>query len=311
MSGDDKPGLNEEFFFSKFHVSQMMNTAFWGTEKNAKRLLMQSSFTAARCLDTAAIRRAASTLTIIGLALPLTALATGKQADDDSFWEIGLGVVSSQEAYTGMDSDIMPLPIVAFENRYIQLSGPELALKLPSYEFSDSNEFNFSIFGRYDFLGYEEGDAHILDGMEGRDGGFWAGFKTEWQNSFADISAEFATEAAGDSKGSSFNLAIEKTWLFKENFMLTPRLTANWLDSHYIDYYYGVRKNEVTVGRGYYNGKTGFNVEVGVLGGYVFEQKHFVLLDVGITSLASEIKDSPLVDSSTESSIAFGYLYRF
>ncbi|BBI52715.1 outer membrane protein [Vreelandella olivaria] len=272
---------------------------------------MQSSFTSTHCFNTAAIRRATATLIIICLSIPLTALATGKQADDDSFWEIGLGVVSSQEAYTGMDSDIMPLPIVAFENRYIQLSGPELALKLPSYELSDSNEFNFSIFGRYDFLGYEEGDARILKGMEDRDGGFWAGFKTEWQNSFADISAEFATEAAGDSKGGSFNLAIEKTWYFKENFMLTPRLTANWLDSHYIDYYYGVRKNEVTADRGYYNGGAGVNVEVGVLGGYMFEQKHFVLLDVGITSLASEIKNSPLVDRSTENSIALGYLYRF
>ncbi|MDQ7732105.1 MipA/OmpV family protein [Halomonas sp. SpR1] len=272
---------------------------------------MQSSLSSARCFDTAVIHRATAMLTIIGLALPLTALATGKQADGDSSWEIGLGVVSSQEAYTGMDSDIMPLPIVAFENSYIQLSVPELSVKLPSYELSDSNEFNFSIFGRYDFLGYEEGDARILKGMEDRDGGFWAGFKTEWQNSFADISAKFATEAAGDSKGSSFNLAIEKTWYFKENFMLTPRLAANWLDSHYIDYYYGVRKNEVTVGRGYYNGEAGVNVEIGVLGGYVFEQKHFVLLDVGITSLASEIKNSPLVDSSTESSIALGYLYRF
>jgi outer membrane protein len=34
-------------------------------------------------------------------------------------------------------------------------------------------------------------------------------------------------------------------------------------------------------------------------------------MDVGVSSLAKEIKDSPLVDRSTENRVFIGYLYSF
>ena len=43
----------------------------------------------------------------------------------------------------------------------------------------------------------------------------------------------------------------------------------------------------------------------------MFDDHHSVFLDVKATRLADEIKDSPLVDRSTENSVLFGYLYRF
>ena len=79
----------------------------------------------------------------------------------------------------------------------------------------------------------------------------------------------------------------------------------------YVDYYYGVRANEMTADRAYYQGESAVNIEVGARGGYMFKQKHFVFLDVSVTSLASEIKDSPLVDSSTENRLMLGYIYSF
>ncbi len=36
-----------------------------------------------------------------------------------------------------------------------------------------------------------------------------------------------------------------------------------------------------------------------------------IMLDVAVTSLATEIKDSPLVDSSTESRVMLGYTSSF
>lgn len=46
-------------------------------------------------------------------------------------------------------------------------------------------------------------------------------------------------------------------------------------------------------------------------GVYQFDQHHSVLLGVEVTSLADEIKDSPLVDRSTENAVLVGYLYTF
>lgn len=254
------------------------------------------------------VKAAASVMLLTGL--PLTVAA--QQADENaSSWGLGVAAGSRQQAYTDIDRNNRVLPILSYENRYIRVAGPELAVKLPAYQFSESNKINFSILGRYDFTDYKQSDAPILNGMEDRDGGFWAGFKAEWQNSLVNISAEYVTEVAGDSEGSAINFALDRTWHFRRQFTFTPRLVASLLDKKYVDYYYGVRANEVTANRAYYQGESAVNFEVGARGGYMFKQKHFVFLDVGVTSLAAEIKDSPLVDSSTENRVILGYIYRF
>lgn len=273
---------------------------------------MWSLFSTERHVDTAVIRGAATSLVILALASPLSVFAAERQDDDaSSSWGLGVAVITSQKAYIDIDRDNKVLPILTYENRYIRLSGSELAFNLPSYEFSDSNRLNFSIIAKYEFTGYEQDDADILNGMEDRDGGVWTGFKTEWQNRFADISAEYLTEVAGDSEGSMFNFGIERTWHFEERFVFTPRVVVSWYDDKYVDYYYGVRENEVNISRAYYKGESGVNVEVGARGGYMFKQKHFMFLDVSVTSLASDIEDSPLIDSSTENRIMLGYIYNF
>jgi outer membrane protein len=93
--------------------------------------------------------------------------------------------------------------------------------------------------------------------------------------------------------------------------MLTPRLGASWQDKKYVDYYFGVRNSEVRIDRAAYVGKSGVTTEVGVRGMYMFDKTHSMFMDVGVSSLAKEIKDSPLVDRSTENSVFIGYLYSF
>lgn len=274
---------------------------------------MRSLFSTECHFGAVAICGVVVSIMVFGLASPLSAVAAGLEEDDSSSssWGLGVAAISSQKAYTDIDRDHNVLPILAYENSYFRLSGPELSIKLPSYAFSDSNRLNFSIIGKYEFSGYEQDDAKILNGMEDRDGGVWTGLKAEWQNSFADISAEYITEVSGDSEGSMFNFGIERTWHFKEQFMFTPRVVVSWFDDKYVDYYYGVRENEVNTSRAYYQGEAAVNFEIGARGGYMFKQKHFMFLDVSVTSLASEIKDSPLVDSSTENRVFLGYIYNF
>jgi len=270
---------------------------------------MRSYISTLPYIEATATRSLAAAVMLLA-GLPLTVAA--QQPDDGtSSWGLGVAVITSQKAYTGIDRDNKLLPILSYENRYIRLSGPELAVKLPGYQFSESNNVNFSIIGKYDFTDYKQSDAPILNGMADRDGGFRAGFKAEWQNSIADISAEYVTEVSGDSEGSEVNLTVEKTWHFAQHYMFTPRIAVSWQDKKHIDYYYGVRRNEVTAERAFYQGEAGMNIETGARVGYMFEQRHIIFLDVSLTSLATEIKDSPLVDRSTENRVFLGYSYRF
>ncbi|WLG93461.1 MipA/OmpV family protein [Pseudomonas sp. FP198] len=250
----------------------------------------------------------ASTALVLGLGASTAASA---DQPESSAWGLGVGAVSSQQPYKGIDRDSEVLPLIYFENEYLRVFGPTAEIKLPGLEISDTQQLDFSLVGEYDFSGYDDDDARILEGMSDRKGGFWAGAKVKWRNDLADVSAEWLGDVSGNSKGQRFTLGLERSWRIGEHIMLTPRLAAIWQDEKYVDYYFGVRENEARIDRAAYDGKSGINTEFGVRGNYMFDDHHSVFLDLKATSLANEIKDSPLVDQSTENSVLFGYLYRF
>ncbi|XQR91389.1 MipA/OmpV family protein [Stutzerimonas urumqiensis] len=249
---------------------------------------------------------------VVGLGLSFSVRAAEPpRPEGTSSWGLGLGLSSSQEPYADIDRDNEAIPLLYFENDYVEVFGARAEIKLPGLRISDAQQLDFSLVVKYDSSGYEEGDSSILDGMEDRDGGFWAGAQVEWQNDLADVYAEWLADASGDSDGQRLTLGIERSWEFGQHVTLTPRLAAVWQDQEYVDYYFGVRSDEVRFDRPAYEGKSGINTEFGVRGAYRFDRHHSVFLDLEAVRLASEIEDSPLVDSSTENSVRFGYLYRF
>lgn len=228
-----------------------------------------------------------------------------------SQWGLGIGIVNMQSAYKGMERETKGLPLIRFENEYVKVGGLGLEVKLPSLDLGDSNRIKFGLVGRMAMGGYKASDAPILAGMAERKSGFWAGAKAEWDNDLAQISAEWAADASGHSKGQRFSLGVEKSFRLGNQLMIVPYLKANWLDKKYVDYYYGVRANEVTAGRAAYAGEGGTNVDVGLRTIYRIDRHHSMLFDVGATSLAREIKASPLVGRSSTNRVVLGYMYSF
>ncbi|WP_306392837.1 MipA/OmpV family protein [Telluria beijingensis] len=245
----------------------------------------------------------------------LPALAQpGGDGPPQSSWALGVGAITMDKAYAGIDRENMAIPFVQYENRWVSIIGPQLGFKLLSLEPAASHTINVDLVARYDGSGYDDDDIEdtpILAGMRERKSGFWAGARIEWKSDWFDVTAEALGDASGNSKGKRFNLGLEKTWHIGERVMITPRVAANWHDKKYVDYYYGVRADEVRAGRAAYRGESGVNAEVGVRGIYMFDQRHSVFVDFEVTRLAKEIKDSPLVDKSTENRVFLGYLYRF
>ncbi|MDR5904771.1 MipA/OmpV family protein [Franzmannia qiaohouensis] len=257
-------------------------------------------------------RMAAASALAAGLCIPLAAMAQEPTSEPSSTtWGLGLGVVSRQEPYAGIDRDNTPIPLLQVENRYIHLFGPRIEFKLPSLDISDSQRLNFGIVGKYDGSGYKEDDAPILNGMDERKGGFWAGGKVEWSSDLVDVSAEWLADASGNSSGQVVNLGLERTWRFGNHVLITPHVGASWQDDKTVDYYFGVSDSEARIDRPTYIGESAMSIETGVRGVYMFDKHHSVLMSVEVTSLPDEIKDSPLVDRSTTNSVSLGYIYRF
>lgn len=225
-------------------------------------------------------------------------------ADQPAVWGIGVGVGVERTPYRGADADITPLPLLMYESRWLSVFGTTAALKLPS-----AGPVSFRLKAQYSGDGYDSGDSDDLRFMHERKGGFWLGGSATWHTGFADLTAEYLT-AAGQSDGQRFKLQIERG--FKQGaFQFTPRLAAKWADDKYVDYYYGVRRDEVVPNRPFYQGKSSVNVELGLRVNYALAQNQSLFADVSASTLGSGIKDSPIVERSSEAAVRFGYLYRF
>lgn len=249
--------------------------------------------------------------TALALGLCATAAAGAAPADDASSWGLGIAAFSMQKPYTGMKRETKALPLLSYENQYVRIFGPVVEFKAYSVDLGAGQRLDLRLIGKYDFSGYEAGDAPILNGMRERKSGFWAGGKATWRNGVADVSAELQADVTGKSKGRRATFGLEKNWRIGEHVMLTPRASAAWVDKKYVGYYYGVAADEVRAGRAAYTGKSGVNAELGLRGTYVADAHHSVFVDLGVTKLSKGIKDSPLVDRSTENRVGLGYLYSF
>ena len=255
-----------------------------------------------------------STITAL-LTCSLSAIAQqppGNGKPEDSSWGLGAAVVSTQKAYKGTDREAKILPMLSYENKYVKLSGPNLELKLPGIEFGDSQRLNFGVVAKlFGPGGYEASDSPALAGMAEREQSIWAGAKVEWKNNLADVKLELLGDASGNSKGQRVVLGVERKWKLSPSIMLVPQVGVEWVDDKYVDYYYGVRASEAIAGRPVYVGQSAVNAEVSVAGIYRFDKHHSMTLNVGVKALGKEIKDSPIVDRSTESRVALDYTYRF
>jgi len=260
-------------------------------------------------------RAVLSSAAVLCVSVPVTALAAGPGGpgnEDESSWGLGIGAVVSKKAYAGYDRETKALPIISYENRWVKLAGPGLTVKLPSWKIDNTQRVDFGLVARFDLgSGYEQDDAPILNGMAERKGGVWAGAKAEWKTDLFDLEGQWTADASGHSKGQKLSLKLERDWRLGQHVMLTPRLGAEWVDKKYVDYYYGVRANEARAGRAFYQGKSTTNAELGLRTMYLFNPHHAMFLDLSVTALGSAIKDSPLVDRSTENRLFVGYQYRF
>jgi outer membrane protein len=147
--------------------------------------------------------------------------------------------------------------------------------------------------------------------MATRKSGIFSGPSVRWSNPFVDVFGEGMFDVSGDSKGKRISVGLERQFPIGERFMITPSLTTIWLDEKYTNYYYGVRSTEARSGRPAYSAGSTMNTELSLRADYFLDQHQAVFAQLGYTALGSEIKDSPLTDSSNETMLFVGYLYRF
>ena len=224
----------------------------------------------------------------------------------ENSWSVGVGVAVSTSPYKDMKAKVMVLPAVNYVNPWLRFDGLSATVKLPI-----QSKASFSLRANYAISdGYKPSDAPILNGMSKRKASLWLGAGMRLPTAALNYSLDVSTDALGYSKGTQAKVQIDKNFRVGK-FVVTPRLSATWLDKNYVDYYYGVKDTEVRIDRPSYKGKSTVNAEVGVRTAYNFNPHHSVSLDVSAIALGSQIKKSPLVDDSTQLRARAWYAYTF
>lgn len=230
---------------------------------------------------------------------------TSNTDDGGGPWSLGLGAVSIDKVYRDFDPEVLALPVVSYENRWVSAGLPVSDFKAWSGE-----SLSFRARARFSTEGYEAEDSPFLAGMDERKPSVWVGGAVLWKTDFANISGEVLTDALGNSKGTRARVQVDRRFA-AGRFGFAPRLAAEWVDDKYVDYYYGVKQAEVLASRAFHAGESTTNMQVGVRVDYTPARHHMVFLDAGATRVGSTIEDSPLVDRSNQTSLAVGYVHRF
>ncbi|MDO3526387.1 MipA/OmpV family protein [Ralstonia pseudosolanacearum] len=227
------------------------------------------------------------------------------ESDSGSQWSLGIGASSAQKVYRDIKRDNIVLPLATYEDKWVSASVPKVDIKLYS-----TDSMSFRLRARYSGDGYKGGDSPFLAGMDKRKSSAWIGGAFIWKNDIANVSAELLGDAMGNSKGSRASIEIDHRFGFG-SFGLTPRLGAEWYDRKFVDYYYGVKASEATASRGAYLGNSTTAMVAGLRLDYSPSRHHMMFVDFGATQFGSAIKDSPIVEKATQTSVSLGYLYRF
>ncbi|WP_394175956.1 MipA/OmpV family protein [Thalassotalea litorea] len=217
----------------------------------------------------------------------------------------GIGLSLNNELYKGYDRRFIPLPVIGYRGESFTIYGP-----FANYDVFETDNIEVSLKLAPRFAGFDEDDSFIFEGMEERKFSMDAGAGVTWQKNDWRFNTQVMFDVLGRSKGYEITADFGKVLVYGP-FFFEPKVGLSYFDSNMANYYYGVRANEVSDIRAFYQADSSINPTVGV--------SFFTpVLWGGITRLGLEktwfgdsIKDSPLTDESSRIDVFFAYSRRF
>lgn len=228
--------------------------------------------------------------------------STSNDQYNATHWGLGAGVGVQGLPYKGYSDRVSPVPYVFFTNRWVSFAGTTLDLKPIQTE-----HFSVSLRARYSlFDGYKSSDSDIFRGMDDRKGSLLFGPHVSWHQGEYGVNADWLT----GSRGSQASLSLERGFTFGR-LHIAPYAELRYQSSKYVNYYYGVRSDEVAFDRPFYDGKSTVNETLGINSDWHITSQQSIRFNLGVTHFGSGITDSPLTERKFSPSVQVGYVYRF
>jgi len=220
---------------------------------------------------------------------------------------IGGGAIISSKPYEGMDAKVYPVPLFGYEGKRLYFRGVTGGYWLFTW-----NGFSVGPVLQPRLDGFEEDDSSALAGMHNRDWSVDGGVGVSWLTDIGLFGLTFVSDLLGRHDGQE--LEFSYTILFEwGGFDVIPSTGVRWKSENLVDYYYGVRADEVrfdpALARLAYDGDDAVDPYVRLAVRHKLASRWSLLAAAQYEWLDDEITDSPIVDKSYEASFLLGLLY--
>ncbi len=133
-----------------------------------------------------------------------------------------------------------------------------------------------------------------------------------WHIYLNDAEWQFAalTDASDVHNGQQFAVRYLQQWTF-DDAALQAYVGATWKSAALIDYYYGIDADDQVVPELYYQGRAGWQPEVGLSFNKTIDEKWSWLVRASVIALHDGMTDSAIVDETYISTVFAGITYQF
>ena len=211
----------------------------------------------------------------------------------------GLAVSVNASPYAADDDDILVLPLPvrftdpAFTDGLFVLREGSLGLR-----WVVEDHWHVGVLGRLQYLGFKSSDSPTFTGMAERSGtvelGPFIGYRSD------TLQYLFLTyfDALDEHGGMEARLSIQQPCNLGDRYFVV-HADVVYQNADMLDYYFGVLPGEATVPRPAYAPGSAMSTAIGGRAGWKLTDRLALFAEAEVQFMASEIKDSPIVDSST------------
>jgi len=218
---------------------------------------------------------------------------------------VGAGVVIRSKPFEGIDSKVYPVPLFGYEGERLYLRGIS-----GGYRLIKAGGFSVGPTVRPRFEGYDASDSSALAGMKNRNATVDGGIDVAWRTDWGLLSAVTVTDMLGAHDGYEIELSYTARFT-RANFDFIPGFALTWRNSNLVDYYYGVKTSEARAGRPAYSPDAALTPLVRLAIQRDLKKRWGLLFATQYEWLASEMRDSPIVDDDGILSVLLGVTYSF
>lgn len=237
--------------------------------------------------------------------------ASGSGADDrqgppSRFLAIGAAALVQAEAYRDLDDDveIEGIPLITYQDRRFSLFGPRAGVRVGGNE-----SWDFRWLVEWDFTGYDPEDSDFFDGMEKRSSTLASGFSLEYEGGGTEVELSVLHDVLDRNGGyvAEISLSLPRGG---RQWNVTPGISLTYQSEDYSDYYFGVELDEATAERPAYLPGATTEISLDLQLRRSLQGRWFLFGFASHTFLDDAVKDSPLVDRSSQTTAILGLAYR-